>query len=197
LIQWDLGAGDHHVAHATPRRHRCLNHRDSTAVTPIGDTVPSTSPPCIVLSWSPFRIPYMPQRGLVDLGHLIRPPEGVNSFMATRSTSMAFKMRRESASGTPKPTGGENMTTLGPLVRRITQMGIDGRISPSSHMPERAVPPTTLPSPTPAITNPNPSGLGTTSSHAHLYVSLLVNRIIRQMTPFSSSSDCSQPVVVP
>jgi hypothetical protein len=68
----------------------------------------------------------------MDLGQLIGPSEGINSFTVSGSTSRFFEMRRESASGTPEPTGEDDTMTLGLLVWRIAHMSLGDRIRPTS-----------------------------------------------------------------
>jgi hypothetical protein len=74
----------------------------------------------------------------MDLGRLTRPSEGVNSFMASGSTSWFSEMHHELASGTPEPNSEDDTTTLGPLVRCIAHMSLDEQISQSNCTLERA-----------------------------------------------------------
>jgi hypothetical protein len=157
LIQRDLAGNRIAPPHWVPPRrdpaHQQRRHPRKSG--PRAVTLPpqyrpmEPSPPRVLEQTLPgpplptFGVPYTP-RSQVDLGRLVRPPEGTTSF------TVAGLVRA------PTTDEGRGSPVMEPLTGGTVDLSITDRPATPYHRPNP-------PSPTPKEENPNPNGLGSGS----------------------------------
>jgi hypothetical protein len=141
----------------------------------------------------PFGTPYTPNMGSVDLDRLTGTSEGITLFMVIGSSWWNLGMSQDKeATGAPAMTSGRGSPVVDQLVRRTTNLMINGRMESPTGQHKYPGPPTALPSPTPIAGNPNGSNFSSSSTPT---LSPLGNRAIHRVIQLPSSSSHSQPVV--